>query len=174
MKKIYNILFKVFSKFPGSSVASVGNVGRIFFLKKIARSVGEGCLIRSEAIINKPENFSIGKNSGIGFRAIISCEDSVVIGDRVLMGPDVIIYTTNHIWSENLGTYYKQGLLKKMVSIGDDTWLGARCVILPGISIGRGVTVAAGAIVTKDVPDFSIVGGVPAKIIGVKNGSLQD
>jgi len=84
------------------------------------------------------------------------------------MGTDVIIYTSNHIWSPEKRTYAGQGLELKPVEIGDDTWIGSRAIILAGVRIGRGATIAAGAVVNKNVPDYAVVGGVPAKIIKIK------
>lgn len=168
MKAFYNKCFKLLSYFPGSSKGAIFNRLRVRVLGEIAAGVGDRCLIRSGVVINRPENFCIGSDSGLGTGSLISCEGKVVIGSRVLMGADVIIYTSNHVWSEERGTYFGQGLNVAPVTVGDDVWLGARCIILPGVSIGDGVTVAAGAVVTKDVPSLAVVGGVPAKIIKYK------
>ncbi len=170
-RQLASLLFKVFSLLPGSSRQSIFSRCRVYLLSNICRSIGSGCLIRSGVIVNLPRNLSVGSNSGLGFRAIISCEDSVTIGDRVLMGADVIIYTSNHVWSERDATYIGQGLETSPVSIGSDTWIGARSIILPGVSIGQGATLAAGCVVSRDVPDYAVVGGVPARVLKVKAAS---
>lgn len=164
----YNKFLKIISFFPGSSKGAFFNRLRVRVLRKLAIDVGDRCLIRSGVVFNRPENFFIGSDSGLGTGSLISCEGKVKIGSRVLMGADVIIYTSNHVWSEKYGTYFGQGLDIAPVTIGDDVWLGARCIILPGVSIGNGATIAAGAVVTKDVPSLAIVGGVPARIIKYK------
>lgn len=169
MKKIFSILYKLCALMPGSSRSSFSNKLRLFFLKKITKQFGDDCIVRSGAIINNPSLLSIGDNSGIGFRALISCEDNVVIGSRVLMGADVIIYTSNHIWSEAKCTYFGQGLTRAGVVIEDDVWLGARCIILPGVIIGKGATIAAGAVVTKNVLPYAVMAGVPARVVKIKS-----
>ncbi len=167
-KIFYSKFFKVISSFPGSSKRAFFNRLRVAVLRKLALGVGKRCLIRSGVVVNRPENFFIGSDSGLGTGSLISCEGQVKLGSRVLMGADVIIYTSNHVWSVENGTYFGQGLDVKPVTIGDDVWLGARSVILPGVAIGDGATIAAGAVVTKDVPPLAVVGGVPAIIIKYK------
>ena len=82
------------------------------------------------------------------------------------MGPEVIIYTKNHrIDSMDTAIKYQGETEEIPVYIGDDCWICARSIILPGVKIGRGCVVAAGAVVTKDVPDYCVVGGNPASII---------
>mgnify|MGYP002801850995 FL=1 len=87
----------------------------------------------------------------------------VSIGDYVMIGPNTLITTVNHpISPKKRRRHLGQA---KPVVIGNDVWIGGGCTILPGVTIGNNVVVAAGAVVTKDVPDNCIVGGVPAKII---------
>lgn len=120
--------------------------------------------------IEKGANFgtgigiSIGNNSGLG----INCKvrGPLSIGDDVMMGPDVMILTSSHKTLRTDIPIRNQGSIPpKKVTIKDDVWIGTRVIILPGITIGKGVVIAAGAVVTKDVPDFAVVGGVPAKIL---------
>lgn len=82
-----------------------------------------------------------------------------------MMGPDVAILTSTHnIDRTDIPMGYQGGRVAK-VKIGNDVWIGMRSIILPGITIGNGVVIGAGAVVTKDVPDYAIVAGVPARII---------
>jgi acetyltransferase-like isoleucine patch superfamily enzyme len=110
----------------------------------------------------------LGDRTGIGAGNIFGCQGGITIGSRVMIGTDVIIYTTNHVWSVEAGTYADQGLTCMPVSIGDDAWIGSRAIILAGVSIGRGVTVGAGAVVTRSVPDYAVAIGVPARVIKFK------
>lgn len=87
------------------------------------------------------------------------------IGDNVMMGPDVVILTHTHNIDRQDIPMGHQGSRIAKVTIGNDVWIGMRSIIMPGIKIGNGAVVGAGAVVTKDVPDFAIVGGVPAKIL---------
>ena len=112
---------------------------------------------------------SIGNNSGIG----IKCElyGKITIGNDVLMGPEVIIYTQNHCTRDKNKSIISQGYDDmKPVSIGNDVWIGRRVMIMPGCKIGNGCVIAAGAVVTKNMPDYTIVGGVPARVLK-KRGS---
>ena len=81
------------------------------------------------------------------------------------MGPNVTILTHTHIIDRTDIPMGQQGMRIAEVVIGNDVWIGMRVIIMPGIKIGDGAVIGAGAVVTKDVPDFAIVGGVPAKII---------
>lgn len=107
---------------------------------------------------------SLGDNSGIGVCAQISSE--VTIGNDVMMGPYCLIYTSNHCMDRTDIPMWRQGFTKPdPVVIGDDVWIGARVTILPGVQIGRGSVIGAGAVVTKSVPEYSIVGGNPARVL---------
>lgn len=106
----------------------------------------------------------LGDNSDIGYRCRIN--EQVSIGKNVIMGPEVVIFTSNHATSDIDTPIKYQGNTDVFpVVIADDCWIGSRAIILPGISIGKGAVVAAGAVVTKDVPEYTIVGGNPAKVI---------
>jgi maltose O-acetyltransferase len=92
-----------------------------------------------------------------------------VIGDDVMMGPEVLIYTSNHTMEAGIPMRL-QPLKSAPVHIGNDVWIGARCIILPGVTIGDGAVLAAGAVVTRAVPANAIVGGIPAKVIKYRAG----
>lgn len=106
----------------------------------------------------------IGDNSGIGIR----CElwGPVSIGNNVMMGPEVVVYTSGHRFDDYEIPMNIQGTTEdRKVYIGDDCWIGRRAIIMPGVTIGDGCVIAAGAIVTHDIPQYSVVAGVPARII---------
>lgn len=107
---------------------------------------------------------TLGDYSGIGINAKIygTCH----IGRYVMMGTDVIIITRNHRFDRTDIPMMEQGFEEERpVYIGNDVWIGDRVLILPGVHIGDGSIIAAGAVVTKDVPPYSIVAGVPARKI---------
>lgn len=109
-------------------------------------------------------SMEIGDNSGVGINALM--HGTVIIGNDVMMGPDCVIYTTNHSFDRIDIPMNQQGFSREeAVIIENDVWIGGRVTILPGVHIGNGSIVGAGAVVTKDIPDYAIVGGNPAKII---------
>ena len=106
----------------------------------------------------------IGNNSGIG----IDCEvyGPVTIGNNVMMGPEVVIYTSGHKHDRIDIPMMEQGSSETQpVIIGNDVWIGRRAIIMPGVTIGDGVIVGAGAVVTKNIEPYMVAVGVPAKAI---------
>jgi maltose O-acetyltransferase len=109
----------------------------------------------------------IGNYSELGTNCII--QSNTYIGDNVIMGPDVKIYTRNHKFDSLEIPIQDQGHTNEFVKIGNDVWLGANVVITPGVEIGNHVIIAAGAVVAKNIPDYAIAGGIPAKVIKYRN-----
>ena len=87
------------------------------------------------------------------------------IGDHVSIGPNVVMRASNHIFEDRNIPIQKQGHRPGKIMIEDDVWIGANVTVLSDVTIGKGAVIAAGAVVTKDVPSYSIVGGIPAKEI---------
>ena len=121
--------------------------------------------------IQKNTRFShtchIGNNSGIGENSVLY--GKVCIGDNVMMGTECLIYTQNHAFEDLTIPMNKQGFQPSAtVIIGDNVWIGGRVTILPGVHIGDGVVIGAGAVVTKDIENNAIVGGNPAKVIRIR------
>ena len=111
---------------------------------------------------------SLGDNSGIGVNALIS--SYVTIGNDVMMGPECMIFTSNHGMDRlDIPMWKQKHADPKPVVIGNDVWIGARVTILPGVHIGDGSVSGAGSVVTKDVEAYSIVAGNPAKLIRKRN-----
>ncbi|SHN61125.1 acyltransferase [Desulfovibrio litoralis] len=112
---------------------------------------------------------NLGNNVFLGDFSSINANDAhVKIGSNVAIGPMTIIQGANHNFQRHDIPIVDQGHIESRVEIADDVWIGAKSVILPGVKIGTGAVVGAGSIVTKDVPDFAIVAGVPAKIIKMR------
>lgn len=108
-----------------------------------------------------PGNISVGEGSIIGQNAFLDGRDKLIIGKHVDIASDVLIYNSEHdINSDDFSPVHAP------VEIGDYVFIGPRAIILPGVKIGNGAVIAAGAVVTKDVGEFEIVGGIPAKVIG--------
>jgi acetyltransferase-like isoleucine patch superfamily enzyme len=107
----------------------------------------------------------VGDNSSIGPYSYIGCSGYIEIGNNVMMSPRVSIYSENHNFRDTDLPMIQQGVTRSFVKIEDDCWIAANSIILAGVTVGKGSVVAAGAVVTKDVPPFSIVAGNPAEII---------
>ena len=108
-----------------------------------------------------PANIEIGEGTIVGDHAFLDGRAKLKIGSHVDIASEVMIYNSEHdIHSEDFHA------ITAPVDIGDYVFIGPRAIILPGVKIGKGAIVAAGAVVTKDVPEYSIVGGVPARPIG--------
>lgn len=108
---------------------------------------------------------TIGKDSLVGEYSVIRGQGGVTIGDRVYTSPFTQIIAVNHVFNDVKRPFVDQGITAEGIIIEDDVWLGANAVITDGVHIGQGAVVAAGAVVTKDVPPYTVVGGVPAKVI---------
>ncbi|OCB73684.1 acetyltransferase [Flavobacterium piscis] len=111
--------------------------------------------------INCGKHITIGKNVFINFDCTFLALGGITIEDDVLIGPKVSLITENH----PLNPEERKGLTGKPILIKKNAWIGANATILPGVTIGENAVVAAGAVVSKDVPDNTIVGGIPAKFI---------
>ncbi|MGE4489130.1 MAG: DapH/DapD/GlmU-related protein [Kiritimatiellales bacterium] len=130
-------------------------------------TVGRFATIRpTNVLFREPgEGLLLGDNSNIGPYSWIGCSGYIEIGDNVMMGPRVSLLAENHNFDRTDVLMKAQGVCRKGICIEDDVWLGANCSVLDGVTIGRGSVIATGAVVTKDVPPYSVVGGVPAKIL---------
>lgn len=114
--------------------------------------------------VYKPTGISIGKDTIIGDRCFLDGRDTLTIGDHVDIASQVLIYNSEHDIQDQFFTpTYGQ------VTIEDYVFIGPRAIILPGVTIGKGAVIAAGAVVTKDVEPNTVVGGVPAKPIAKRN-----
>lgn len=126
--------------------------------------LGKKSVIESYCCINNAVgDVTIGDHTRIGIHCTVI--GPVSIGNNVNLAQGITVTALNHNFEDVTRRIDEQGISTKPVIIGDDVWIGANAVILPGVTIGRHVVVAAGAVVTKDVPDNCIVGGVPAKVI---------
>lgn len=140
---------------------------RAFLAKGFLLKRGKNINIQPKATISNM--VSIGDYSGIGKRCLI--QRGTTIGNNVMMGPDVLIYTQNHKFSDVDKNMDEQGFDDiKEVCIGNNVWIGARVIILPGVTIGEGSVIGAGTVVSKDVPPFSVFVGNPGRVVKNRKG----
>ncbi|MFZ5989690.1 MAG: acyltransferase [Bacillota bacterium] len=155
---------------PGSDAPySLGSKHiRRFLCKRIFKRTGKNVNIEHGAFFASGKDIEIGDNSGIGLNCRVN--GPLKIGNEVMMGPDVMIFTQNHR-NDRLDIPMRlQTDPKRGVVIEDDVWLAARVIVLPGVTIHKGAIVGAGAVVTKDVPEYAVVGGNPARVIKYRDG----
>lgn len=119
-------------------------------------------------IRNLGVGIKIGDNSAIGAYSFLGAQGGITIGANVIMGPKVSFHAENHCFSSLDTPIRLQGEERKGITIEDDCWIGAGSIILDGVHIGRGCVIAAGSVVTKNIPAHTICGGVPARAINTR------
>lgn len=171
MKKILIILYYGFARhlpyqpLPGYKF---GNKLRSYIAKKLFKKTGKDITIKHGAYFGDGKNIVMGDYSQLGIDCKV--ENDLIMGDYVLMGPEVVIYSSSHEYKNIDVPIMLQGAKQiNPVTIGNDVWIGLRTTIMPGVKIGNHVIIGSGAVVTKDIPDYAVVGGVPAKIIRYRN-----
>ena len=142
---------------------------RKYFYSLAGIKIGKGSVIHMWANFFEPKNISIRDDTIIGDHAFLDGRSNLVIGSHVDIASNVMIFNSEHDLNSD-----EFKARKASVNVGNYVFIGPRAIILPGVDIGRGAVVAAGAVVTKDVQKFQIVGGVPAVQIGErKNKNLK-
>ena len=141
-------------------------------IRELFGSVGKEPMVLPTFTCDNGKNLHVGDYFLANYNVTILDIEEFRAGNNVWIGPNTLITTINHPLSpkgrrEHLG-------IAKPVMIGNDVWIGGNCTILPGVKIGNNVVVAAGAVVTKDVPDNCVVGGVPARKIKDIENDLED
>jgi acetyltransferase-like isoleucine patch superfamily enzyme len=136
----------------------------------LGNSVGLGLNCQIYAAGKGNERIIIGDNVNMNSNVMINAnhEGHIRIGNNCIIGPNVVFRTSNHIFSRQEIPIRQQGHNPGTIIVKDDVWFGANVSVLGNVTIAKGAIVAAGAVVTKDVEEFTIVAGVPAKQIGVR------
>ncbi len=142
---------------------------KILFLKIMGAKFGRGVVIYPGVWISPGRNLVIGDHVDLAKDVLITSSGGVTIGDRALIGYRTQIISSNHTIPLIGQPFPISGDEHKHVTIEKDVWIGANCIITPGVNIREGAVVAGGSVVTKDVPANAIVGGVPAKLIKMRD-----
>ena len=176
---------------PGASGIRI----RRWYLAQRVAQIGRRAVIHTGVRWMGPQNIKIGAEFGVQERCFIAaCDDGwVEIGDRVklnfnvhinaccgglvrlgsdvLIGPNAVLRASDHRFADPSRPIARQGHSAGQIIVGDDVWIAANVTVVGGVEIGRGAVVAAGAVVTANVEPYTIVGGVPARIIGRRSGA---
>lgn len=178
-KPIINILVKFYSLFPKrirvilfehyrTTKGKRGLLIRYILLKSIAKHIGENVAIAPDVYIFNPEYLSIGDNVSIHPMCYIEAKGGIKIGNDVSIAHAVTLLSVNHIYSDLNRPIKDQGIDYREVEIKSDVWVGAKASILAGVTVESGCIIATGAVVTKNVNNYYIVGGIPSKLIKIR------
>ena len=135
---------------------------RRFYLRLMGAKIGENLKIESRFIIKNYSKLTIGDNCYINNNLWLNAKGRVCIGNNVLVGPSVTFHSSNHNFERPEILIKDQGHTDKPVYIGDNVWIGASAIVLPGVSITSNVIVSAGSVVTKNIESSGVYAGVPA------------
>lgn len=170
MKKILHAILVVSYESLQMILFSLPRFRSLNYIKKLflilnGAKIGNRITFYPGLWIAPAKNLEIGDDVDLAYGVLITTSGGVKIGDRTLVGYRTQILSSNHNIPPNQGKIFGSGHTKEKVCIGNDVWIGSTCTILPGVTIGEGAVVAAGSVVTKDVEEFTIVAGVPARVI---------
>ena len=167
----------------------IGYFLRSFYYKKIMSRSFKKNRFESGLRVEYPKNIELGSDSyfglncklyasefskiKIGFNASFNAnvminargKGRIIIGNNVLIGPNVVLRSSNHSFETTQKTIMEQGMTEGEIIIHDDVWIGSNAVILPNCKVGKGVIIAAGAVVTSNIESYTVVGGIPARLI---------
>lgn len=144
------------------------NFLKTIFLRACGGKIGCRVVFYPGVWICTGRNLVVGDDVDFALDVLVTTDGGVRIGSRTLIGYRTQILSSNHRIPSGRGRIFGAGHERMAVVIGADVWIGANCIVLPGVTIGEGAVVAAGSVVTRDVPAFTMVGGVPARTIKVR------
>ena len=161
----YTMFWRMFDKTPASMIQSLAIPVRRILAKRIFRHCGDGVIFHHNVLFSKGSNISVGDHSLINRYVMLDDRDHITIGSFVMVAAGVTIETHTHPFDDfSLPVAYggRSGLA---VTVGDNSVLGYNVVLMAGVSIGYRCIIGANSVVTKDIPDYTVAGGVPAKPI---------
>lgn len=189
-EELFNWLFVLCFAAPGR----LGQGVRLVWARIFLGQFGKGARFARGCILLKPKWIYLGAGSSVGARCFFAADGGVIrigdnvrfninchinasvggeihIGDNSLIGPNVVMRTASHQFDDPKQKICDQGHKSADIIIGEDVWIAANVVILPGVSIGHGAVIGAGSVVTKSVEPYSINAGVPARHIGMRDNT---
>lgn len=174
-KRFYTIYYKLkflgIIKFENKSSIEKRFSIKIFNFKnsKLRVYLKKGACIQHDVIIQGSGKLEIGENSFVGSFSTIGVNSEIVIGKNVMIAQNVSIRDTDHRFDDPSIPMNQQGIVTSKVIIENNVWIGYGVVITKGVTVRKGSIIAANAVVTKDVPENAIMGGVPARILKYRN-----
>lgn len=162
---LYYALFKYLPEGYDHPAFRFGNRLRSWACSHLFAECGTGVNVHRGASFGSGRNVRAGNHANLGLNVLINGRGGVFLGEHVLMGPDIIIYTGTHTFADPNTPIQRQPMQYAPVKIGRDVWLGARVIVLPGVTVGDGCVVGANSVVTNDLPPYTIAAGSPARVI---------
>lgn len=148
------VMLHLISYFPNNAI-------RVLSIRTLGAKVGRNCAVHHGIQIRAARRLSIGEDCFVAEDVVLDARGQLDVGAHVSINSGVQVWTAQHDWRSPSFAY-----VSAPVKIGARAWISARAIILPGVTIGEGAVVAAGAVVSRDVEAWTLVGGVPAKMIG--------
>lgn len=162
-------------KLPYSPTPLLGAFSRTIrrhVTSRLFESHGDEINIERGAWFGSGKGVRIGARSGIGLDCVIM--GPATLGENVMMGPRCLLVSWSHVTEDLDSPMSQQGMTPAdPINVEDDVWIGGHVVVLPGVTVGTGAIVAAGSVVTKDVPPYAVVGGNPARVLGFRGGTNE-
>ncbi len=138
---------------------------KVFFWKRFLKKTGERLFLHPSVLIRRAENIEVGNNVNINHGSELYGAGGLTIGDGSMIAYNVMIFTDSRKFKSDQPLKSLKGRIVKSVRIGNDVWIGAGSIILPGVTIADHAIVAAGSVVTKNIHEWDIVAGNPAKVV---------
>lgn len=146
---------------------------KVVFLRMVGAKVAFNIDIYPNVWISPGRNLIIGKSVDLAYGVMLTTSGGVTIGDRTLVGYGTKIISSDHTIPPVGEPFPVSGDKDAPIEIGNDVWIGANCIITSGVTIGDGAVIAAGSVVTKDIPENAIVAGVPAKVLKYRGANVN-
>ena len=162
----FNFWTAVWREAPGLA----GQMIRARFIPSHFAAAGKGLIIHEGVRFRTVHRLRVGDDCQLGVDNFLQAGGGITLGNRVMLGPGVKIWSVNHVFSELDVPINQQGYQEDEVVIGDDCWLGANVFVLPGVVLPEGCVVSAGSVLAKKkYPPYAILAGYPARVIGSRN-----
>ncbi len=166
---VKNIVMHILEVYVGFLLRYLPGIEGLFlrglFYRMMFKACAKGLLIYPNVHITFSHNITSGQDVSMNVGVYIDAQGGIALGNGIMIGPQCSLITSGHGHKQTDVFMCKQPLEYGPIVIEDDVWIGAGATILPGVRIGRGSIVAAGAVVVSDIPPFSVCGGIPAKVL---------
>jgi len=173
-----SIFVHIFELYIGGFLKLMPGVGGLIlrgaFYRSIFASAGKKLIIYPNVYIIFSHKISVGRRVAINVGTYIDGRGGITMGDNILIGPNCVLSSTGHGIESTAIPMSEQPVQYGHIIIGNDVWMGANVFVKMGVTIHDGCVLAAGSVVTTDVPPYSIYGGVPAKLISKRKNTVQE